>query len=345
MHWNTLDELVEECAFSGGVRVRRHGQPMYERSAGFADRANSIANTAETRFGIASGTKLLTALTVGRLIDAGRLALTTQVRDCISVELPDYSAAITIQHLLTHTSGIPDYYDEELIEDFDNFTVDIPWYELRGPKDYLPVFPQREMKFAPGEGFSYCNGGYILLGVVVEEVTGKRFQDVVAEEILRPARMDRSGFFAMNQLPECTALGYIEDGESWRTNIYNLPIVGASDGGLFSTLADITALWDGFWNGEIVSEELVRTFSAPFSGASDGDSSLHYGHGMWIRRRADGTLQHYIMGADAGISFKSAVDCQRQLDYTVISNTSEGAWPIARAIDDVLGKEDAGGPS
>ena len=109
---------------------------------------------------------------------------------------------------------------------------------------------------------------------------------------------------------------------------------------MFSTLADITALWDGFWNGEIVSEELVRTFSAPFSGASDGDSSLHYGHGMWIRRRADGTLQHYIMGADAGISFKSAVDCQRQLDYTVISNTSEGAWPIARAIDDVLGKEE-----
>ena len=88
MHWNPLDELVEECAFSGVVRVRRQGQPMYERAAGFADRANSIANTAETRFGIASGTKLLTALTVGRLIDAGRLALTTQVRDCISVELP-----------------------------------------------------------------------------------------------------------------------------------------------------------------------------------------------------------------------------------------------------------------
>ncbi len=339
MQWNSLDKLVEECAFSGVVRVRRHGQTIYERVAGFADRANSIANTAETRFGIASGTKLLTALTVGRLIDAGRLALTTQVRDCVSVELPDYTAAITIQHLLTHTSGIPDYYDEELIEDFDNFTVGIPWYELRGPKDYLPVFPQREMKFAPGEGFSYCNSGYILLGVVIEEVTGKRFQDAVAEEVLGPARMDRSGFFAMNQLPECTALGYIEDGESWRTNIYNLPIVGASDGGLFSTLADIAALWDGFWNGEIVSEELVRTFSAPFANVS-GDSGLHYGHGMWMRRRADGTLQHYIMGADPGISFKSAVDRQRQLDYAVISNTSEGAWPIARAIDDVLGKEE-----
>ena len=107
MNWNSLDKLVEECAFSGVVRVRRHGQLMYERAAGFADRANSIANTAKTRFGIASGTKLLTALTVGRLIDAGRLALTTQVRDCISVELPDYSEAITIQHLLTHTSGFP----------------------------------------------------------------------------------------------------------------------------------------------------------------------------------------------------------------------------------------------
>ena len=121
MQWNSLDEIVEECAFSGVVCVRRHGQPLYERSAGFADRANSIANTAETRFGIASGTKLLTALTVGRLIDAGRLALTTQVRDCISVELPDYSEGITIQHLLTHTSGIPDYYDEEPHRGFRQF--------------------------------------------------------------------------------------------------------------------------------------------------------------------------------------------------------------------------------
>ena len=338
MLWNPLDEFVDKGAFSGAVRVRRHGQPVYERSAGFADRANAIANTPETRFGIASGTKLLTALTVGRLIDAGRLTLTTQVGDCVSVALPDYAEAITIRHLLTHTSGIPDYYDEELIEDVDNFTVAVPWYELRSPKDYLPVFPQRQTKFAPGEGFSYCNGGYILLGVVVEEVTGKRFQDVVAEEILRPAGMDRSGFFAMNQLPEGTALGYIEDGEGWRTNICNLPIVGASDGGMFSTLADITALWGGFWNGDIVSEELVHVFSTPFSIAG-GDSGLHYGHGMWIRRRVDGTLQHYITGADAGVSFKSVVDRQRQLDYTVLSNTSKGAWPIARAVEDLLGRE------
>ena len=85
----------------------------------------------------------------------------------------------------------------------------------------------------------------------------------------------------------------------------------------------------------------MRTFSAPFSDAS-GDSGLHYGHGMWIRRRADGTLQHYIMGADPGISFKSAIDCQRQLDYAVLSNISEGAWPIAKAIDDALGKGVAG---
>lgn len=110
---------------------------------------------------------------------------------------------------------------------------------------------------------------------------------------------------------------------------------------MFSTVADIEALWDGFWNGEIVSKELVRAFSAPFSTAS-GDHGLHYGHGMWIRGRVEGTLQHFIVGADAGVSFKSAVDRQRQLEYTVLWNSSKGAWPIARAIDNILEKQDRG---
>ena len=143
-----LDAAIEEHGFSGVVDLRQAGNVLYARAAGHADRSNQIPNTLATRFGIASGTKFLTALAIGKLIDGGKLSLTTRLRDCLAIDFPRYSPEITIRHLLTHTSGIPDYYDEEKITDFDNFTVAVPWSELRGPRDYLAVFPDEAMKFA-----------------------------------------------------------------------------------------------------------------------------------------------------------------------------------------------------
>ncbi len=109
----TLDTSIEENAFSGVVYVRQNGQVVYERATGYADRANRRENTLDTRFGIASGTKVFTALAIGKLIEAGKLDFSTRVAECIPWNFPRYSEAVTIRQLLTHTSGIPDYYDEE----------------------------------------------------------------------------------------------------------------------------------------------------------------------------------------------------------------------------------------
>ncbi|MBN2390113.1 MAG: beta-lactamase family protein, partial [Anaerolineae bacterium] len=116
----TLNKSIKTNAFSGVVYVRQNGQVVYERAAGYADRANRRENTPDTRFGIASGTKFFTALAIGKLIEAGKLDFATKVAECVPWNFPRYSKEITIRQLLTHTSGIPDYYDEEKIEDFDN---------------------------------------------------------------------------------------------------------------------------------------------------------------------------------------------------------------------------------
>src|SRR5690242_4520511 len=150
---NILDTSVDEGAFSGVISIRQKDVVLYERAAGYADRSNKIANTLETRFGIASGTKFFTALAIGKLIEAQKLSLSTKLKDCIALDFPRYSPDITIRHLLTHTSGIPDYFDEEKVADFNNFTLDTPWYALKGPRDYLAVFPDEAMKFAPGARF------------------------------------------------------------------------------------------------------------------------------------------------------------------------------------------------
>jgi CubicO group peptidase (beta-lactamase class C family) len=258
------------------------------------------------------------------------------LKDCFALNFPRYSPEITIRHLLTHTSGIPDYYDEDKVSDFDNFTVNIPWYELRGPRDYLALFPDEEMKFTPGERFSYSNGGYILLGVVIEELTGRKYQDFVEQEIFQAIGMHQSGYFALNKLPEKTALGYVEEEAGWRTNVYNLPVVGASDGGAFTTVGDLVTLWAAFWGGEIVSKELVDLYAASYVNVETEGANTFYGHGLWIREDAGREREVLILGGDAGVSFQSSQHQNAHLQVTVISNTTNGAWPLLRVIGSAL---------
>ena len=332
-----LDASIDAHAFSGVVSIRQHGRILYERAAGYADRSNRIANTCETRFGIASGTKFLTALAIGKLIAEGKLSLSTTLHDCLVLDFPQqYVPGITIQHLLTHTSGIPDFYDEDKITDFDNFFVGRPWYEMRGPRDYLAVFPDEPMKFPPGARFSYSNGGYILLGVVIEAITGIPYQHFVEQAIFQAIGMKRSGFFAFNQLPEQTALGYIEEAGGWRTNIYNLPIVGASDGGAYTTADDLATLWTAFWANEILPQDLMALFAAPYVKAEAEGEATYYGHGLWLDLERAGNPEVYILGGDAGVSFRSSVQRDSDLYVTVLSNTSNGAWPVLRDIRNTL---------
>ncbi|HHW23584.1 MAG TPA: beta-lactamase family protein [Clostridiaceae bacterium] len=308
------------------------GKIIYENSAGFADRSNKVRNNMKTRFGIASGTKFFTALAIGKLIEQGKLSLETKVFDIIKYDFPLYSKEITIAQLLTHTSGIPDYYDEEKVDDYDNFFTDIPWYELREPKDYFPVFPQEKMKSIPGEKFSYCNSGFILLAAIVHEASGIPYARFVEENIFKEIGMNSSGFFELNRLPGNTALGYIKDENGWRSNIYNLPIIGGGDGGAFTTAEDLYILWDAFFNYKILSEDMTELYIKPYIEAESEGKNLYYGHGIWIRKKEDKS-EEYIIGSDAGISFKSAVIRKNEVVYTVISNTSDGAWPLIRAIE------------
>jgi CubicO group peptidase (beta-lactamase class C family) len=336
-----LNNSLKKHTFSGVISIRQREAVLYEKAAGYAERSLKVKNTLETRFGIASGTKFFTALAIGKLIEAGKLAFSTRLKDCLVLDFPRYSPEITIGHLLTHTSGIPDYYDEEKVEDFDNFTVNVPWYDLKGPRDYLPVFPDEPMKFEPGERFSYSNGGYILLGVVIEELTGEKYQNFVTREVFQAAGMTRSGFFPFNQLPENTATGYVEEESGWRTNIYNLPIIGASDGGAYTTVQDVAALWQAFWAGKILSKELVEQYTQPQVKAEAEGEGIFYGHGLWIREDAGGSREEYFVGCDAGVSFKSSVNREKGLQVTVLSNTTDGAWPVLREIRAAL-KDKAG---
>ncbi len=196
------------------------------------------------------------------------------------------------------------------------------------------------MKFTPGQRFSYSNSGYMLLGIVIEDVTGIPYADFVQEHIFAACGMHDSGYFAMNRLPERTAWGYIEDDQGWRTNIFNLPIIGASDGGAFSTVRDLHKLWMAFFDARLLSREMMTIFLAKaVSAAANWGPNRCYGHGIWIDHDSAKAPLYFILGSDAGVSFLSK--CSRTGDtlMTIISNTTDGAWPMRRVIDSMLWKD------
>ena len=225
-----LEKKASETAFSGVISVFKDDSTVFNKAFGYRDIKNKLPNTTATRFGIASGTKIFTALGIGVLVDQGLISLGTTVGEIDQAYSGFIDEQATIAHLLTHTSGIYDYYDEEIEQDFEHFSVEIPWYELETPSEYYPLFKNQPMKFSPGERFSYSNGGYVFLGMIIEKLTGMLYRDFIHKHVLKAAGMHHSGFYAFNDLPENTACGYFEDRR--RTNIYQLPLRGGGDGGM-----------------------------------------------------------------------------------------------------------------
>jgi CubicO group peptidase (beta-lactamase class C family) len=321
-----LDSLAADTSFAGVVRVDRGGDVVVERVYGLAHRGFGIANSVDTRFGIASGAKGLTALTVVSLIEDGTLDLATCARSLLGADLPLVGDNVTVDHLLAHRSGIGDYLDEDASGAITDYVLSVPVHTLATMEDYLVVLGGHAQKFEPGETFSYCNGGYVLLALLAERAAGVPFYELVAERVCEPAAMDDTAFLRSDELPARSAVGYLA-ADGLRTNVLHLPVRGSGDGGVYSTVADVRALWQAFFAGRIVSEKWVREMTRPRSDASE--HGRRYGLGFWLHASTDTVI---LEGYDAGVSFRSLHDPRTDTTCTVISNWSDGAWPIARRL-------------
>jgi CubicO group peptidase (beta-lactamase class C family) len=323
----TIDQVVAECGFSGVVRVDRGDEVLLAAAYGLAHRGHDIANRLETQFGIASGTKGFTALAVVSLVEAGLLDLSTPARSVLGDDLPLVDDTVTVEQLLAHRSGIGDYFDEGLGHDILDYVLPVPVYELATTEQYLRVLDGPVAKSEPGERFCYCNSGYVILALIAERVAGMAFADVVTQRVIGPAGMTATSFLRSDELPGRAAIGYLSI-DGLRTNVLHLPVRGSGDGGLYSTVADLQAFWEAFVAGRIVSSTWVAEMVRPRS--SGPGESLRYGLGFWLHLTTDGVL---LEGADAGVSFRTVHDPDDGLTYTVVSNWTDGAWPVARYLE------------
>ncbi|WP_456846983.1 serine hydrolase domain-containing protein [Cellulomonas sp. P5_C6] len=324
-----VDRIAAESRFSGVVRVDRAGTTELNVAYGLADRRHGIAMTPDSQVAMASGSKGMTALAVLSLVEDGTLALTTTARSILGADLPLIADDVTVEHLLAHRSGIGDYLDEEADTPISAYVMTVPVHELATTESFLAVLDGFPTAFRAGERFAYCNGGFVVLALLAERASGVPFHDLVRDRVCRPAGLVDTDFLRSDALPDRAALGYVELDGQWRTNVFHLPVLGSGDGGMYTTTADVHRFWTALFEGAIVGRDTLARMVAPRSDVPQ--ERRRYGLGFWLHATRD-VVQ--LDGYDAGVSFRSVHDPAEGLTVTVVATTSEGAWPLVRALQE-----------
>ena len=276
------DELAKNDQFSGTVLVARHGKILFQKAWGRANRETGAPVTLDTRFRIGSMNKMFTSVAILQLVEAGKLSLD----DPIGKYLTDYpnkdvASKVTVRHLLTHTGGTGDIFGPE----FDKNRL-----SLRTHGDYLKLYGSRALDGEPGKQFKYSNYGFVLLGAVIEKVTGMSYYDYVDSRIFKPAGMTSTGSLTENEAVQNRSTGYMKSKSAWVPNTDTLPWRGTSAGGGYSTAGDLLRFAEALESGKLISKASL---------AQATKAQVPEGYGFGFESRDEGPLRGYGHGGGA----------------------------------------------
>ena len=296
--------------FSGTVLVVRGGRTVYEKAFGLASREYNIPNRADTKYNLGSINKFFTKIAIGQLVQEGKLSFD----DALGKILPEYPnpnarQKVTIRHLLTMTSGIGDFFGE----DYDATPKD----RIRSIRDYLPLFTGKPLAFEPGTQRKCSNGGYVVLGAVIEKITGGSYYDYVREHVTKPAGMEDTDFFEADAPTPNLAMGYTrgEEGRKdspWWNNIYTRPARGSSAGGGYSTAPDMLKFSQALKANKFLTPEYTDWL------LNDREPSRGGKHTKSGHKEGKGGLG--IAGGAPGINAMLEMDLEREYTVIVLSN-------------------------
>jgi D-alanyl-D-alanine carboxypeptidase len=234
--------------FAGTVLLIHNGKPIFSQAYGFADREKKIPNKLDTRFRIGSMNKMFTAVATLQLVQAGKLALNEPFGKYLT-DYPnkDVASKVTIHHLLTHTGGTGDIFGPE----FEKHRL-----ELKTLQDYVKLYGNRELEFEPGSQWRYSNYGFLLLGVLIEKVSGQSYYDYVRDHIYKPAGMTGTASEPEDQVVANRSVGYMQgDSGHWEPNTETLPYRGTSAGGGYSTVEDLARFANALQKNKLLNAE------------------------------------------------------------------------------------------
>ena len=266
-------QLEQEAAgghFAGAVLITKDGKPILSEAYGLADREHKTPNTLKTRFRIGSMNKMFTAVATLQLVQAGKLGL----QDLIGKYLTDYpnknvATKVTIHHLLTHTGGTGDFFGPK----FDAHRL-----ELRTLQDYVNLYGKRDLEFEPGSKWEYSNYGFLLLGVIIEKVSGQSYYNYVHDHVYVPAGMTSTASDPENQAVADRSIGYTKmDSTVWTPNTDTLPWRGTSAGGGYSTVEDLARFAAALKDHKLLNAQYTDMLTTGKPGTPD--NSYAYGFG------------------------------------------------------------------
>ena len=307
-----LEKQVASDRFSGSVLVVKGDRPIFKKAYGLASKSYQVPNRPDTKFNLGSMNKMFTAVAIVQLAEQGKLNFS----DPIIKHWPDFpnktaAEKITIHHLLTHTSGLADYFGNEFMKSSRD--------RFRKIDDYLPLFANKPLEFEPGKRFRYSNAGFMVLGGIVQRASGQDYFDYVRERIYKPAGMSNTDCYDLDEETPNLAIGYTREapgaarkGKGWQNNIFLHVIKGGPAGGGYSTTEDLVAFAAALRNQKLLSSKSTELL---WSGKVDtGRSGSKYAYGFFDEKMHG----KRIVGHGGGFSgINSKLDIYLDSDYTV----------------------------
>jgi CubicO group peptidase (beta-lactamase class C family) len=328
-----LDELInlytDYGQFNGSVLVAEKSEVIYRKGFGMANMEWNIPNQSDTKHRLGSITKQFTSMLIMQLVEQGKLKLDVP----ISTYLPDYPKSngdiITIHHLLTHTSGTPNYTS------FPGFFRDSS-RDPYTPEEFVNVFADSTLEFQPGERYAYSNSGYFLLGVIIEKVTGKSYEQVLKDNITIPLKMNNTGYDHHGTILANRASGYEKNGSNYRNAAYLDMTIPYAAGSLYSTVEDLY-LWDqALYTNQLLAKANMDLLFTEHIRAGSG----YYGYGWGIGTRTIGTTNDSVevISHGGGINgFNTRITRIPSDKSIIVLFNNTGGAPLGQMTNAILG--------
>jgi CubicO group peptidase (beta-lactamase class C family) len=274
-----VDRLAADDDFSGVVLIAKGDRIILHRAWGMAEKGFEVANRPDTKFHLGSMDKMFTSVAIAQLVAAGRLSF----EDKLASVLPDYpnkeaAAKITIHHLLTHSAGLGDIFKPAFHEHREKYV---------NPRDFFPLFVNEPLLFEPGARFGYSNAGFIVLGAVIEQVSGTSYFDYVRKAVFEPCAMSDTAPYELNAVVPNRAVGYLRDAredplgiEPRRSNVMFLGFKGGPAGGSYSTAPDLLRFAQALRGGKLLQKSQVERITSGKVGFGGPFGPEQYGYGF-----------------------------------------------------------------